>query len=246
MSGSDPRLKVTGNLASDIVDYFASRPAIPTLIEFESEHARDDYSHRIAQRVGIDVTQYSVLNIHRIGISVPVRFVFEEILSWMGDSPYWPDHVATLDMVDGNPDHVRVTLLGKSLGGWLSRITDGRIGTLFQMHLKTLRSVPGDSDVDNARYLLWDCRGGYPIGIFSVFARSPMPTLNETESTQLFFAVGFNPYGWSALARIRPIRRTWEGIHNRVTGNVLNRFKALCEARFAETQQGLESQPQTD
>ncbi|MCL7971961.1 MAG: hypothetical protein M8866_07735, partial [marine benthic group bacterium] len=105
---------------------------------------------------------------------------------------------------------------------------------------RTVRRVPADSDLDNARYFLWDCSGGYPIGIFSVFARSPIAERGEGEPTQLFFAVGFNPHGRQFLSGIRPVRRTWELIHNRVTGNVLNRFKRLCEAEFGSTREGSE------
>ena len=101
-----------------------------------------------------------------------------------------------------------------------------------------MRRVPAESDLDNARYFLWDCKGGYPIGIFSVFARSPIAERGEAEPTQLFFAVGFNPHGRRYLSAVRPVRRTWEAIHNRVTSNVLNRFKRLCEVGFAATQEG--------
>jgi len=37
--------------------------------------------------------------------------------------------------------------------------------------------------------------------------------------------------------RARPLRRVWEVVHDRVTANVLNRFKRLCEASF-ETLRG--------
>jgi len=207
-------------------------------VEFETDAVREDYTQRIAQRVGIDVSQYSVLNIHRIGIDAPVRYVFEELIRWEGDSPYWPNHVATLKVMEDEPDSRLVVLLGRSIGGWLGELSGGRLGTLFEMHARTIRDVPGDSDLDNARYLLWDCRGGYPIGIFSVFARSAIAARAEAEATQLFFAVGFNPYGRRFLSSIRPVRRTWEAIHNRVTNNVLNRFKRLCEVGFQAARDG--------
>lgn len=230
--------EATRSLYSDFRHYFAQKPAVSTLVDFETEAVREDYTHRIAQRVGIDVSQYSVLNVHRIGIEAPVRYVFEELVRWEGDSPYWPNHVATLEAMNDRPDSIRVVLLGRSIGGWLAARTGGHVGTLFRMHARTVRPVPGDSDTDNARYLLWDCRGGYPIGIFSVFARSPIPARDEVEPTQLFFAVGFNPYGRRVLSSIRPVRRTWEAIHNRVTSNVLNRFKLLCETNFRAALRG--------
>jgi len=55
-------------IVSDIRFFIFHKPAIRTLIEFSNAAEREDYSHRIMQRTGIDVTQYSVLNIHRIGI----------------------------------------------------------------------------------------------------------------------------------------------------------------------------------
>lgn len=223
---------VTESFVGDIRDYLVHRPSIPTLVAFETDEVREDYTRRIGQRVGIDVSQYSVLNVHRIGIDAPVRHVFEEIIRWRGDSPYWPNHIATLQMEPGRPEDVRVVLMGRSVGRWLGAISGGRWGTLFRMHARTVRRVPAESDLDNARYFLWDCAGGYPIGIFSVFARSSIESRNEIEPTQLFFAVGFNPHGRRRLSRIRPVRGTWETIHNRVTGNVLNRFKRLCEASF--------------
>jgi hypothetical protein len=223
---------VSRSLLSDVRHYIIHRPPVPTLVEFDTDEVREDYTQRIAQRVGIDVSQYSVLNIHRIGIDAPVRYVFEELIAWQGDSPYWPNHVATLQILPGRPENVRVVALGRSIGGWLGSVSGGRLGTLFRMHARTVRQVPGDADVDNARYLLWDCSGGYPIGIFS----------DEIEPTQLFFAVGFNPYGRRLLSSIRPIRRTWETIHNRVTSNVLNRFKCLCEVGFQATRDGTPGQ----
>ena len=211
---------------------------ISTFVDFETDAIREDYTQRIAQRIGIDVSQYSVLNIHRIGIDAPVRYVFEELVGWEGNSPYWPNHVATLKVMQGRPEYVRVVLFGRSIGGWLSALSGGRLGTLFEMHAMTVRAVPGDSDLDNARYLLWDCSGGYPIGIFSVFARSAIAARYEIEPTQLFFAVGFNPYGRRQLSSIHPVRRAWEAIHNRVTSNVLNRCKSLCEEAFRATREG--------
>jgi hypothetical protein len=228
----------TSGLGSDIRNFFLNEPGIPTLVEFDDRLLREEYTSRIAQRVGIDVSQYSVVNIHRIGIQAPVRFVFAEIGRWRGNAPYWPNHVATLDMQDGEPGHVRVVLLGRSVGRWVASLTGGRLGTLFEMHARTVRADPSDSDADNARYLLWDCRGGYPMGIFSVYARSPIAALGEVETTQLFFAVGFNPHGRKFLAGIHPVRRTWEAVHNRVTSNVLNRFKDLCERDFSVACEG--------
>jgi hypothetical protein len=76
----------SNGLLSDISLFFLHKPKIPTLIEFKTEDEREDYSHQIMQRLGIDVRKYSVLNIHKMGIDVPARYAFEEILQWEGDN----------------------------------------------------------------------------------------------------------------------------------------------------------------
>ena len=54
----------------------------------------------------------------------------------------------------------------------------------------------------------------------------------EVQQTQFFFAVGFNFNGKEHWRESHIVNRIWEKIHNRVTANVLNRFKQDCEARF--------------
>ena len=85
-------------------------------------------------------------------------------------------------------------------------------------------------DFDNARYLLYECSGGYPIGIFSIFIRSSVSDMGEEDKSQLFLAVGFNFYGkkdW--IKKKRLLNKIWEFVHDRVTANVLNRLKNLSE-----------------
>ena len=48
-------------VVSDLRWFFLTKPAIPTLIESTSDAARQDYSQRIKQRLGIHVEQYSIL-----------------------------------------------------------------------------------------------------------------------------------------------------------------------------------------
>ncbi len=224
----------------DIRLFFLRRPERPTLVETETEVERDDMAERIEQRIGIDVESYSVLNVHQIGIEAPVWLVFDEIARWSGQSPAWPNYVATVEGLDAKRERVRIVLLGdpdaQTRGeGWR---LGARLRTLFNMRLLDVHAEPEADDQDNARYLVWECSGGYPIGVFSIYARSAIPSRGETETTQLFFAVGFNPYGRRFLSAIFPVRRTWEAIHNRVTANILNRFKAMCEVRFAELRAG--------
>jgi hypothetical protein len=213
-------------ILSDIRYFILHRPAIRTLIEFSSEAEREDYSHRIMQRIGIDVTQYSVLNIHRIGIEVPVRHVFEELLHWDGESSCWPNHIATVDRLDGRLEKIQIFLLGLK-----------KFKPLFSLNAIKFQHIPGLSD-DNARYLLFDSSGGYPIGIFVMYVRSSIAEHNELEKTQLFFAVGFNFYGKVQSSHIGIVNNVWEKIHNRVTANILNKLKQLCEWRFQRLQDG--------
>jgi len=232
------------SVLSDLRSFFLHRAAIPTPIEYNSREEREDYSNRILQRVGVRVGEYAILNIHRIGIDAPVRYVFEEFLAWNKDTPCWPNHIATLEPVDGKVERIRVRLLGglRRLHRWLRRVFGPNFGTLFRMDATRFQRMPPPSDADNARYVLYDCHGGYPVGVLIVYARAPIADLGETEGTQLFFAVGFNIYGKRNWSGIRLVNRIWEGIHNRVTANVLNRFKQLCEARFDQTRQGLKDE----
>lgn len=93
-------------------------------------------------------------------------------------------------------------------------------------------------EADNARYLLYKCSGGYPIGVFTMYVRSSIKDQNEKEQSQLFLMVGFNFYGKEGWSDKKIINRTWELIHNRVNSNVLNRIKQLSEWRFDKIKRG--------
>jgi hypothetical protein len=99
-----------------------------------------------------------------------------------------------------------------------------------------VRHLPAESNFDNARYVLYECSGGYPVGICGIYVRSPIANLGETERAQMFFAVGFNFYGKKDWPRKHLVNGMWEAIHNRVTSNVLNRFKIECEESFRKRQ----------
>lgn len=232
------------SLTADIRCFLLRRPARATLIDTATDAEREDYASRIGQRTGVDVSDYSILNIHRVGIDSPARYVFEEVLRWNGESPCWPDHMATIEEIDGSAARLRVVFLGRTrIIHWLRRRLEPDFGTLFRMTAVQTQQVPISADFDNARYFMWKCSGGYPIGVFSIYVRSAIAERDEREQTQVFFAVGFDPHGRRFLGRIHPIRSTWEAIHNRVTANVLNRFKALCEAGFREIQAGTTESP---
>lgn len=212
-------------LLSDLRHFLLHKPSIPTLIDTHLETSRHDYEQRIRQRTGISVEQYSVLNLHRVAIDAPVRDVFEELLVWDGDSTCWPNHVAKVERTGGTLDEIQVNFLGI------------RFLRLFSMHSLKIQTEPG-GDLDNARYLLYRCGGGYPMGMFSFYVRSAIAAEGEQGKTQFFAVVGFDFYGRRNWSQRNLIYRAWAAIHNRVTANVLNRFKQLCEWRFQQLQAG--------
>lgn len=232
--------KRSKNIWQDIRYFFLHKPEVPTLIKFESKEARIDYSQRIMQRIGYEVDKYSILNVHRIGINVPVKYVFEELLQWDGDSTCWPNHVAHVDRQNGELEHIQIYFL--KMRKYPLKFKKSFLGLkfipLFNLNALKFLHVPHPSDHDNARYLLYESSGGYPIGIFSMYVRSPIAQLNETEPAQLFLAVGFNFYGMETSSRLKSINWIWEKVHNRVTGNVLNRVKCLAEWKFQNLETG--------
>lgn len=233
------------SLLSDIRYFLLHKPSIQTLIGFASAAERENYSQRIMQRLDINVEQYRILNIHKIGINVPVRYVHEEILRWDHDSLCWPNHIATIGRIDGQLEHIEIFLFGrkKHLLGFKSGWLGLNFIPLFNLDAIEFQHLPDSAEVDNARYLLYRCSGGYPIGIFSIYVRSPIMEEGETAQAQLFFMVGFNFYGNKDWSDNHIINSLWEMIHNRVTANVMNRIKQLCEGQFQEVMDGLQSSP---
>jgi len=230
-----PPPKSTGIL-SDIRYFFWEKPEVTTSIKFHSEEERMFYSKNILQRTGIGVDKYSVLNIHRIGIEAPATFVFEELLKWNGDSSCWPNHIAKVTLRDNELEQIKVNLFGwpsdpfsqkKGLDGF-------QLFHLFNLNAIKIQSTPDPYDFDNARFLLYKCSGGYPIGVFLMYVRSSIPERGEKEMAQLFMVVGFNFYGNSKLTKINIINKTWEAVHNRATTHIMNKFKQLSEWRFGQ------------
>ncbi len=107
-----------------------------------------------------------------------------------------------------------------------------RLLHLFDLNAIKIQKVPAPFDFDNARYLLYESQGGYPIGIFSMYVRTSIPERGEKEMSQLFILTGFEFFGKKKFSNMLPIRKIWEMVHNRVTNNVAFRFKQLCEWRF--------------
>jgi hypothetical protein len=227
-------------ILADVRNYMLHRPAIPTLVEYSSRAEREDYGQRIMQRIDVSVEQYAILNIHRIGVDAPVSFVFEQFRTWGPRSVWWPNRIARLEAADRELNQIRVFFLGrkKHFLGLKFPFFGLNVIPLFDMNVLKIREVPDALDQDNARYMLYRCGGGYPVGIVIVYVRSAIRERGEPDRTHVFFCVGFNFYGKEDWPERHFINSVWETIHNRVTGNVLNRFKTECEARFAEVVAG--------
>ena len=227
-------------LASDIRRYLWNRPPVATLIRFSSPEQRQACGERILQRLGVSVSAYSVLNLHKIAIDAPSSFVFDELRHREVSAVCWPNEIAELERVDDEVDHVRIHLLGRCAGAFGLRhgLRALGLGPLFCLDKLRFQGTPGTLDVDNGRFLLYACSGGYPIGIFGVYVRSSIPGEGESGQSQVFFLVGFDFYGRKNWRGSRLVAAVWEAVHNRVTSNVLNRFQQLCEARFREFAHG--------
>lgn len=232
-------LKMTDKYTSfchDFCAYFLAKPKIKTLIRYISEEEKENYSQRILQRINIEVTEYSVLNIHRIGINVPIQYIFDELMLWDGKSEYWPNQLAQIKRINDQLENIYIYLFGieKIKLPWFKSI-EIKITPLFHLSAIKFQSTSSSSEPDNARYLLYKCSGGYPIGIFSLYIRSSINENKETESAQLFSLVAFNFYGRKNIFYTYILNPIWEKIHNRVTTNILNRIKLKFEEGFEES-----------
>jgi hypothetical protein len=221
---------------SDSWRFLLRRPETRTLIDSSSEAGRAKYCRRIQERLGISVEDYSILNIHRIGIEAPAAYVFQELLDFEEVARCWPGHIAKLERTEGGLERINVLLFGRHrpLIGLKSRLFGLNAAPLFKMEAVKLQQVPSPAAIDDGRYVLYRCRGGYPIGIFCLYVRSSQAEEGETEETQVFLVVGFNFYGRKDWPETHIVNRVWELVHNRVTANVLNRLKRLCEDRVQE------------
>jgi hypothetical protein len=192
------------------------------------------------QRLKIDVNKYSILNMHKIGIDVPARYIFEELETWNGMSTCWPNHIANVGRIDDKLENIQMFLFGlkKYPFGFKNNFLGFRFIPLFNLKAIHFHEIPEQIDSDNARYLLYESSGGYPIGIFSMYVRSSISDEQEKHQSQLFIIVGFNFYGKEEWAEKKLINRLWEAVHDRVTSNVLNKLKQLSEWRFQKLQDG--------
>jgi hypothetical protein len=158
--GAPPRR--SRGILHDLRIFLARRATIPTLMEASDPDTREDYIQRMRQRLGISVAGYGVLNVHRIGIEAPGKLVFEELLTWHDASTWWPNHLASVHRVEDGIERIRMLLFGT----WGSSIP------LFRLNAIRLQRDPGLADLDNARYVLYETSGGYPVGVFAIFVRA--------------------------------------------------------------------------
>jgi len=228
------------NVFSDIRNFLINKPSKATFIRFKTFQDRINIRESIMQRIGMDASIYEVLNVHKIGIDAPANYIFDELMNWNGDSTCWPNHIAKVDRVNGQIDNIQILPFGRKT--YPFGIKNGLFGfhfiPLFSLNAQKIQSTPDSIEADNARYLLYNCSGGYPIGFFTMYVRSSIAPLNEKEQSQIFFVVGFDFFGRKNWTKNHLIVRIWLLIHNRVTQNVMNRFKELCEWRFEKIKDG--------
>ena len=146
-----------------------------------------------------------------------------------------------MERIDNQLEQIRILPFGwsKYPFRFMNSIFGLHIIPLFYLKSIRFKQVPDTFDFDNARYLLYRCSGGYPIGIFAMYVRSSIEELGEIASSQLVFAVSFNFYG-KEKQNNRLVNKIWEAVHNRVTANVLNRIKQLSEWRVEKIKKKFE------
>jgi hypothetical protein len=209
----------------DFVSFFVRQPGEPTHIDLSLPELRQEYDRRVFERVGVSVADNDVLNIHRIGINAPPDFVWQVWARRDPEAYYWPTRIAFPSLRNQSRNEGALLLFGRP---YLR---------LFRAVLIRRHDVPQDSDPHEGRYALYRCTGGYPIGIFGMYARPRNVTEGDIEPTQVFFLVAFDFFGRKHWLGSRAVRPIWESIHNRVTTQVLNRFKAHCESAYARAQE---------
>jgi hypothetical protein len=199
-------------------------------VEYKSPAEREVFGQRILKRLGVSVSEYSILNIHKIGIEAEGKYVFEQLLNWDGNSNYWPNHIARVKRLNGSLEKILIYILGIEKIEFKRFMGKGiNFKPLFNMTALKFQHASSSADTNNTRFLLYECSGGYPIGIFSLYVRNSIPEQNEKEKVQLFSIVAFNFYGKKNWFYNRIINPIWEKMHNRVTTNILNRIKLEFE-----------------
>jgi len=226
------------NLFLDFKHFLWHTPVKDTQIKFTTAAERDYYNQLVQQRIGIDTSKFSILNFHKIGIDAPASFVFNELLHWNGDCLFWPNHIARVDRIENDLKNIRILPFGwKKYPPGMKSFFGMKLIPLFLLNAIRFKKTPDNDNFDNARYLLYECSGGYPIGFFTMYVRSSIPSMGEVTTSQLIVGVGFNFYGndkWHESRKL--INILWEKVHNRVTANVLLRLKQLSEWNLCQVE----------
>jgi len=231
ISGLPPYSK---NLFTDLYYFLFKSPKLKTYLKFANPTDQKYYGLRLLHRSNVMVHEYKVLNIHKIGINAPGNHIFEELLKWDENSLYWPNNLARIKRIEGYLDNIQIYLFGidKIFGIKTLNLSGIRFPPLFRLEKREINFIPKTTDLDNERSLLYDCSGGYPIGVFSLYVRSSRKEYNEKEMSQLFITVAFDFFGLKKKRHSIFFKTFWEKIHNRVTANVLNRINLICESKF--------------
>lgn len=224
----------SNSILSDIKHFFIEKPEKDTFINFQSAKERRQYNQLIFERTGIDVEKYKMLNIHQIAIDVPTDYLFAELMKWNSESCWWPNHIAKVHVLDAQLSRINVFLFGKLNFSLKKQNKSPEFHLLRLFNFKLIQKEQNQSvnSTNNGHYLLYECSGGYPIGVFTLFVRDSIPGNKEICKSQLFMMVSFNFYGIKALSKIKMITKTWEAIHNRASSNSLNRIKHYCEMNY--------------
>jgi hypothetical protein len=222
------------DLFADLYHFLLNPPKFKTYLKFKNPTDQKYYGLRLLHRSNVMVHEYKVINIHKIGINAPGKNIFEELLKWDENSLYWPNNLARIKRIEGTLDRIQIYLFGleKILGIKPLKINGFRLPQLFRLEKRQINFIPKTTDLENECSLLYDCAGGYPIGIFSLYVRSSKKEHHEEEMSQLFFTVAFDFFGLKKDRHSIFFKSFWEKIHNRVTANVLNRIKLICESKF--------------
>lgn len=234
MDNTLDQCKKSTSILTDIKYFFFEKPGIETFIKINTPSDREYYNDLVHNRIGEEISNYKLLNIHRIGIQAPAEFIFNELMNWGSDSCWWPNHIAKVNVLDAERSKINIFLFGNlSLKPKkMNRPPGFHLLRLFNLTLIKKEQNRDKQSDENVHFLLYKCSGGYPIGIFNLFTRNSDPERNESGLSQLFMMVGFNPHGIKFLSRIKLITKPWEKIHNRVSSNALFRIKKYCEANY--------------
>ena len=105
-------------------------------------------------------------------IEAPVSVVFDRLSQWGLGAPFWPHRLAVVERQSDRLDHMRVLLCGwpELPFGLGNRLLGFRVVPLFRLHAMRIQATPAQPD--NARYLLYECSGGYPIGLLALYVRT--------------------------------------------------------------------------